>query len=76
MKIVAQGLALVEYDELMDEVDSSRRLQEWFRLPGTSPSESPVLPSDALYSLEAGDIMRPAPPPQVRHALSRRILGP
>lgn len=71
MKMVAQGLALVEYDELMDEVDSSRRLQEWFRMPGTSLSESPALPSDALCSLEAGDIMRPAPPPQVCHALYR-----
>ena len=65
VKEILAGFALVEYDELMQESNSSERLLEWFSVPGTQLQDPGRLPSGAPCNLSPGYVLRPAPPTQV-----------
>lgn len=65
MKQLVGGCALVEYEELMQEGNSSEHLLEWFRLPGVEAVDPGALPAGAPCNLGPGYLLRPEPPTQV-----------
>ena len=66
---VSSTHALVAYDELQDG-ETGTALQEWFPLPGQAAQ--PDLPADSALRVHssASYLLRPAAPPEVRHASS------
>ena len=62
---VEHAFALVEYEELMDEDDTSQHLQEWFPLPGAVEADAAKLSSDREAHFGPGFQIRPQPPAQV-----------
>lgn len=59
------NFALVEYQELMDEENTSQHLQEWFPLPDAKQADLAKLGSDHDAHFGPGFKIRPPPPPQV-----------
>lgn len=59
------GFALIQYEELMDEEDTSQHLKEWFALPGALEAEAAKLGSMHEAHTGPGYQIRPTPPVQV-----------
>lgn len=59
------GFALVEYEELMNEDDTSLHLKEWFALPRANAADAEKLGSEYTAHTGSEFQIRPPPPTQV-----------
>ena len=61
----AGGFALVRYDDLQQDADSERPLQEWFLVPGAAGHDAAAVSTDDPVHEQPGYLLRPEPPAEV-----------